>query len=467
MEENRVETLLNAIINGETIDFNPQSRMEEYLKNCINKTGVEGLPTPQSRMDALLYRLAETIASGGGGGNTGMTAKEWLRLRNGTRLFYNLTTIDEVTLTSLLSNIGNVLSDAEDMFYNCTNLPTVPLFDTSNVENMNKMFYGCKVLTEVPLLNTSKVTTMASMFYTCANLPTVPLFDTSNVKNMNKMFAGCKVLTEVPLFDTSNVEDMNSMFNGCTVLTEVPLFNTSKVTTMTGMFLAAAVQTIPAFNTSNVNNMETMFKQCETVTTIPYINTSKVTTMSYMFNLCTALKTIPSIDTSNVENMTYMFAKSGVEEIPSLDTSKVTNMSYMFNNCINLKTITSLDLRRVTNTTSMFTGCSACTDIRLKNIRYNLQVGSGTSYGHLLTVDSLINLIYELRNTGSSLTLTMGTANLAKLADVYVKTIEITDEMRAEDDLIDEKLPFVVCESTDEGATLITDYVLAKKWTLK
>lgn len=64
--ESRVETLLNAVINGETIDFNPQSRMEEYLKNCINKAGTEGLPAPQSRVDALLYRLAETISSGGG-----------------------------------------------------------------------------------------------------------------------------------------------------------------------------------------------------------------------------------------------------------------------------------------------------------------------------------------------------------------------------------------------------------------
>jgi len=102
----------------------------------------------------------------------------------------------------------------------------------------------------------------------------------------------------------------------------------------------------------------------------------------------------------------------------------------------------------------------------LRNIKTNLQVGSGTSYGHLLTVDSLIHLIKELRDTGFSKTLTIGSANLEKLANVYVRTIDITDEMRAEDDLIDEKLPFVVCESTDEGCMLIKDYVNFKNWKL-
>jgi hypothetical protein len=50
---------------------------------------------------------------------------------------------------------------------------------------------------------------------------------------------------------------------------------------------------------------------------------------------------------------------------------------------------------------------------------------------------------------------------------VYVKTVEITDEMRAEDDLIDKKHPFEVCESTDEGAMLIKTYASSVKgWTM-
>ena len=63
--------------------------------------------------------------------------------------------------------------------------------------------------------------------------------------------------------------------------------------------------------------------------------------------------------------------------------------------------------------------------------------------------------------------MTFGTANTAKLENVYVKLIDITDDMRAEDEYIDNKAPFEVCESTDEGAMLVTEYVTTvKNWKL-
>ena len=76
-------------------------------------------------------------------------------------------------------------------------------------------------------------------------------------------------------------------------------------------------------------------------------------------------------------------------------------------------------------------------------------------------LDTLLNTIQELVDTGSSKNLTIGSANLEKLANVYVK---LTGE--AEEDETLPKLPFEVCESTDEGAMLISEYVALKKWSI-
>ena len=148
----------------------------------------------------------------------------------------------------------------------------------------------------------------------------------------------------------------------------------------------------------------------------------------------------------------------------------VRHCDQLFKDCRSLTTIPQLDMSNVTannNTSNMFYNCVQMTNLSIKNIKTNLQVGSGTSYGYLLTVDSLLGLCKELITASSSKTLTIGSANLNKLANVYVKRITITDEMREEDPLIDQKIPFEVCDSTDEGAVLITNYTKSKKWTLR
>lgn len=62
---NRIDVLLNAVIEGETLpDFIPPSRVEAYLKACLAKSGTEGLPVPVSRLDALLFELADVMSEG-------------------------------------------------------------------------------------------------------------------------------------------------------------------------------------------------------------------------------------------------------------------------------------------------------------------------------------------------------------------------------------------------------------------
>ena len=267
-----------------------------------------------------------------------------------------------------------------------------------------------------PFIDSSKLTDLSGFFQQGRNNPDILIenMDTSNVTNMSNMFNGCRQLTTVPLFDTSNVSDMTNMFNMCTQLTTVPLFDTSKVV-----------------------NMYYMFNYCTQLTTVPLFNTSNVVNMFGMFVNCTKLKTVPLFD-----------------------TSKVVTMYNMFGNCTQLTTVPLFDMSKVSDMANMFNGCAKLTEVWIKNIKVNLQVGSGTSWGHLLTVDSLVHLCQELVNVGSSRTLTVGSANLTKLASVYVKlTVPEAEDTTG-------KLPCEVCESTGEGAMLIEDYIALKHWQL-
>lgn len=62
----RTEVLLKALINGESVEHEPQSRIEKALVACLNKSGSGNLPEPQSRTETLLHLLAEDMANGGG-----------------------------------------------------------------------------------------------------------------------------------------------------------------------------------------------------------------------------------------------------------------------------------------------------------------------------------------------------------------------------------------------------------------
>ena len=390
---NRVDQLLAALLNGETADITPQSRVETYLKALIEGSGVDDLPTPQSSSEAYLYALVEKGLSGGGSGGDDTGG---LRLSD--------------------------LTDLYAFFYNGHRLELLETpWDTSKATNFASMFYGCTGITGVPALNTRNGTNFSSMFYNCKALTEAPALDTSNGTNFANMFYGCTTMTKVPALDTSNGTDLNNMFEECKALIEAPALDTSKNTNFAGMFWH-----------------------------------------------CAALKTVPSLDTSGGTQFGYMFAAcNSLTKVPALDTRNGTVFDSMFNSSNSIMDIPRIDLRNATSVYSMFSNMNGLTNLGVYNIKQTLSLGGGTSSGQRLTLDSLINAIRELIDTGSAKTLTLGSTNLSKLANVYVRTVDVTDEMRAGDEFIDSKLPFEVCESTDEGATLITDYVLYKNWQLK
>lgn len=232
-------------------------------------------------------------------------------------------------------------------------------------------------------------------------------------------------------------------------------------------------------NTSSVVNMDHMFYECTNLTSLDLSNfdTSNVTNMSYMFCICRNLTSldVSSFNTSNVSNMQSIFSSAGKLssiDLSNWDTRNVTIMQSMFYYCYELETIIGkLDVRNCTTLSSMFERCGELKNVTLKNIKVNITLGSSTYYGTKLTNETLINTAQELwDNTdnalGGSRKLYLSTTSKTNIANIYVKLIPVTDEMRAEDQYIDNKKPCVVCESTDEGAMTLTEYVISKNWAI-
>lgn len=133
-----------------------------------------------------------------------------------------------------ISNVTNTVL----MFFDCSSLTTIPLYNTSKVTNTNSMFSDCPALKTIPLLNTSNVTSAANMFDNCNSLTTIPLIDTSKVTSVDSIFENCRSLKSIPQLNTSNVENMNRMFYNCQQMTDIPLLDASKVRFTQYMFAA-------------------------------------------------------------------------------------------------------------------------------------------------------------------------------------------------------------------------------------
>lgn len=155
---------------------------------------------------------------------------------------------------------------------------------------------------------------------------------------------------------------------------------------------------------------------------------------------------------------------SGGKEL--LYHSRFINMEYMFYGCEKLETIEGdIYVSQSDDPTKCFSYTfHYCTNLKnvsfkqiiMSNKSYPLTLGSGTSWGHLLTIESLVSACSALQTNGKG-KLVVGTANLEKLANVYVKIVDTSDT---------NYYPCVICESTDEGAMLVSDYMTYKNCTL-
>lgn len=343
------------------------------------------------------------------------------------------------TQDDMLQQRVNATNDASYLFYyfGGTNLDFINKLDTSNVTNMEYMFYGNFNLKTVDLSN----------------------FDTSKVTNMKYMFDSCTQLKplDVSSFDTSNVTTMFDMFDNCNSLTTLDVSN---------------------FNIDKLNDAFGMFQNCRNLTTliIPDGFLKNATNAGYLVYNCPKLATFDTtkLDLSNCTNAQLCFDRCIALKIINLrfKTSKITNMESMFSMGTiinNLEQVLGLDMYSCTKDTNLFSECENLKELTIKNIRISIVISTNRIAVNL-SRNSLLGVAKELwDNSGSSTakTLTIKNAHKTTLDGIYVKLIPITDEMRAEDPYIDNKKPFIECESTDAGAMTVSNYITVEKnWTI-
>ena len=153
-------------------------------------------------------------------------------------LFKNVTTLINAEKLVLCSYIERN-SSCVDLFSNCTNLLTPPIFGSINTGNnirahcYRRMFENCTSLTTAPVLPATALAEgcYMSMFNGCTSLTTAPQLPvtTLDVNCYQAMFQGCSNLTQAPLLPATTLTEgcYYFMFDGCSKLNYIKCLATN------------------------------------------------------------------------------------------------------------------------------------------------------------------------------------------------------------------------------------------------
>ena len=254
------------------------------------------------------------------------------------------------------------------------------------------------------------------------------------------------------------------------------LFSGSNITKIPPVKLTPTIKSLP-----ETIRYSQLFYNCAELEEIELIYpvVSHQNVMSFTFSNCSNLKKIklsPYPFLSNNFNETYNPDGSikwhGDENVQYY----FFNYRDSFNNCEKLETIEG-DLKLGTSNSypNVFRGCKNLKNLHFEVVYQNghsvvYAQGDGTNvndYGTMLTVESLLSFCQAFLMHDMSITI--GTANLNKLKNIYVKKLpkgEPDYNGYIWDKQYNAMVPFKVCESTDEGAMTIIEYMALRNNTL-
>lgn len=357
-------------------------------------------------------------------------------------------------------------------------------------------FYGFKNLTSITnltYLNTSEVTNMYQMFYGCTNLPSINVsnFDTRKVTNMQYMFGTCSSLTSLNLsnFDTSSLTSCNGMFYNCSKLSSLDLsrFNTSQFTGVSSLFYnCSSLKTLTLGTGStfdkvssasnvfyNVSDLNVVLAQPSQMAGVKSAMTDKLgfvvgthgrfvepgtevaqaiwtagnTTLTFVL-------TYPykAGDTYNGQKITNVWsgdavAKSPLNNVPAWSTTirdKVTkvvfepsfvsvsptSMSYWFYYCTKLTTFTGmsyLNTKKVTDMKALFYNCPSLKSITLSYFNTSSVTTMAYMFRDCTGLTSLNVSKFDTKNVTSMLGMFYNCSGLTSLNVSNFNTEEVTN----------------------------------------
>ena len=304
-------------------------------------------------------------------------------------------------------------------------------------DNVKSLYYEFYDYTGTDLsilegLDTSQVEDIRYSFQNCKNIEYLPEFNVSSLKFSNNAFSSCSKLKNFPLKNISDGVNFSSSFSDCSSMTHSEPINLGKPIKIYGVFSGcSSLNTEVIIDMSNVTDgINQTFSRCSKLPKVTLTNINTISSLNNGFNACASL-----------------------EEIILENTGATKYFTSAFNGCSKAKTIKTIDLYSATNVTTTFSNCRALENLIVKNVRISISLGSMNTWGTLLTAST-------------SQTLTLSYPSSERFSAIYVKLVDITDEMRAEDEYIDNKKPCIECASTDEGAMTLEEYIISKNWTL-
>jgi hypothetical protein len=395
------EKMVTALLNGESVDLEPNCRCEEYLKACIEGTGTDSLPTPRSRMDILLWQLAEKASSGWGGGeednsweitwdgNTEGLEMIPGELLGGFSLYRVMDTVPDSMEESIIANgpamielsvsgvhpeTGEYVSmpaesgpiprwvpmegpDGTPIMWATAmgSGPCVAAFvrDTFEIADGLTLFRGLYllyVLYDGYAMHTSRIWSPVTCKENALLAKTITeVYDDTVMSLSPYTFSNCRSLITVNLPVCNSVGEY--AFYQCNKLTTVNVRYNFKSIPSNCFYRCYALTDIPSM--TNVTSLSaSAFSECNSIKSVPLA--SRVQTIpSNAFYRCRSLENIGTPTLTTIGQSGF----NECESLPNIDLSKVTTIDDMaFQQCLGF---TEIDLSSVTSLGSgVFTRCS-------------------------------------------------------------------------------------------------------------